>query len=353
MEISQRQFGFINDELVNEFTLINDNGMEISCLNYGCIITKIIVPDKDENFENVVLGFDSLSDYEEHSPFFGAVCGRVAGRIAKGEFELNGESFSLAKNSGNNHLHGGIHGFDKIVWDAEIIDNQGENVSVFFSRISPKGEEGYPGNLVMSIEYMLTNENELIIKYKGETDKDTLVNVTNHSYFNLSGNLKRDILEHELQLKSDQFLELGEDLIPTGKYLRVEDTPFDFQKGRKIREGTFSQNSQNILVGNGFDHPFLLKEHFQKEIILKDNESGRVLTVETDEPCVVVYSGNMLSDDFQINGVQSKKHLGICLETQAPPDAINHKHFPTIILKAGENYNRTTKYTFYTVGLTL
>ncbi|RXJ02065.1 galactose mutarotase [Anaerobacillus alkaliphilus] len=346
MNVTRAPFGFINNQEVTLYTLTNNQGMIVSVLNYGCIITKIIVPDNKGSFENVVLGFDKLEDYIEHSPFFGAICGRVAGRIGKGEFDLNGKIYTLAKNDGENHLHGGIHGFDKVLWDAKVKD---EELTVQFSRTSPDGEEGYPGNLEMKVTYQLTNENELIITYHGTSDEDTLVNVTNHSYFNLSGDLKDDVLHHELQLKSNAFIELGDDLIPTGQILDVDDTPFDFRKGRKILDGVNSSDHQNILVGNGYDHPFMLSHNNQQEIVLTEPMSGRKLIIETDEPSVVVYSGNMLQENTQVYGVQSRKHLGICLETQGPPDAIHHEQFPTMTLKKGEEYVRSTKYTFSTI----
>ncbi|MCT8137120.1 galactose mutarotase [Anaerobacillus sp. CMMVII] len=345
MELSQNHFGFLDGKEVTQYTIKNDHGMKVSFINYGCIVTEISVPDANGLFENVVLGFDNLEDYLNFSPFFGAICGRVAGRIGRAEFELNGKTYQLAKNDGENHLHGGRVGFDKVIWNAEIEDSS----TVKFSRTSLSGEEGYPGNLAMDVTYSLTNENELNITYHGVSDEDTIVNVTNHSYFNLSGDLKTDILDHELQLKSDKFIELGNDLIPTGEVLPVENTPFDFRNGRKIRDGVNSEFHQNVLVGNGYDHPFLLNEHHQKEIILRDLSSGRELIIETDEPCVVFYSGNMLQDHYQINGIQSKKHLGLCLETQGPPDAIHHPNFSTSILKKGETYSRSTRYTFSTI----
>ncbi len=346
MNVTKERFGMVDHQEVTLFTLTNDQGMVVSVMNYGCTITKIIVPDKNGTFENVVLGFDELEGYLEHSPFFGAICGRVAGRIGKGQFELNGKNYTLAKNDGENHLHGGLKGFDKVLWDAEINE---EELAIHFSRTSPDGEEGYPGNLEMKVTYQLTNENELIITYRGISDEDTLVNVTNHSYFNLSGDLKNDVLDHVLQVKSDAFLELGDDLIPTGKYLDVEGTPFDLREGRKIQDGVNSSYHQNVIVGNGYDHPFLLNSNYQQEVVLSEPTSGRTLIVETNEPAVVIYSGNMLQDNIQVYGVRSCKHLGICLETQGPPDAIHHEHFPTMILKKGEDYLRTTKYTFSTI----
>ncbi|MGF6947655.1 galactose mutarotase-like enzyme [Neobacillus sp. B4I6] len=221
-----------------------------------------------------------------------------------------------------------IKGFDKVVWDAAMIENEQE-VGIQFSYISPDGEEGYPGNLTIKVTYTLNNKNELSIHYYGQTDQKTLLNVTNHSYFNLSGNLKRDILNHSLTIKSDKFLELNNELLPTGNLLDVENTPFDFNDERLIKSGAASDYPQNLLAGNGYDHPFLLKTNHDNEITLKDQESGRTLTIETDEVCVVIYTGNSLSSEGEIRGVPSRKHLGICLETQGLPDAIHHSHFPS------------------------
>jgi aldose 1-epimerase len=345
MKVYYGHFGQIDNKKIHWFTLVNDHGIEITAINYGCIITKIITPDKVGNYENIVLGYDTLAEYEKNHAFFGAVCGRVAGRIKEGAFKLDGQDYSLVKNDNGNHLHGGNKGFDKVVWDAEIIENDLE-IGVEFSYVSPDGEEGYPGNLAIKVAYMLNNDNELSIHYSGHTDQKTLLNVTNHSYFNLSGNLKRDILSHSLKIKSDRFLELNEDLLPTGIFKDVENTPFDFREEKFIEAGVMSDHPQNLLAGNGYDHPFLLNRNHDNEIVLQDPESGRTLTIETDEVSVVVYSGNSISADGEIRGIQSRKHLGICLETQGLPDAIHHPHFPSIILDKGQRYNSITKYKF-------
>lgn len=344
MEILMEKFGTINGKPVRSFTLKNENGMAVTCLDYGCIITSIVVPDANGRFENVVLGFDSLEEYIEHSPFFGAICGRVAGLISKGEFKVEGITYQLEKNDGPNHLHGGKIGFDKVVWNSNVLENEN---AVEFSRTSPDGEEGYPGNLKMKVKYTLTSDNELIITYHGTSDQTTVVNVTNHTYFNLSGNLKSDILDHELQLKSNQYIEMNPELLPTGDLVDVEDTYFDFRNGRKIRSGVESNEKQTILAGQGYDHPFVLSSNNQQEIILKDHTSGRALIIESNEPCVVLYTGNQMTNAFSIRGVQSKKYLGVCLETQKAPDAINQTHLPSsIVLEKGKEYQTNTKYSF-------
>ncbi|CRK81305.1 aldose epimerase family protein [Neobacillus massiliamazoniensis] len=348
MRITHEPFGEWDGQLVTAYTMVNDHGMSVTSLDYGCIITSVLTPDKNGKIENIVLGFDTIEEYREHSPYFGAVVGRVAGRIKNAEFELDQKTYQLAANDNSNHLHGGVQGFDKVIWKTEMVKHE-DWVRLEFTYLSKDGEEGYPGNLQTKVTYTLTNENELQIAYRGESDKRTLLNVTNHSYFNLSGNVKRDILGHQLTLKSSSFVELGDDLIPTGQILPVENTPFDFQSGRKIKDGATSEHSQNILVGNGYDHPFLLTENNRNEIILVDDESGRMLTVETVQPAVVLYTANQLGDHFSMRGVQSRNYLGLCLETQGVPDSIHHPHFPPSILEKGELYQSTTKYKFSVV----
>jgi aldose 1-epimerase len=348
MRVVKEEFGRVNDQTVFLFHLINDQGVEVGCINYGCIITNVITPDKNGNFENIVVGYNTLKEYVEDSYFLGAAIGRVAGRIKGGSFELDDKPYSLAKNENSNHLHGGINGFNQRLWDAEIIEREQE-IGVQFSYFSPDGEEGYPGNLTIKITYTLNNDNELTIHYSGVSDKKTLLNMTNHSYFNLSGNLKRDILSHSLMIKSDRFLELNEELLPTGEMLDVKGTVFDFTNDRFIQTGADSNHPQNKLAGGGYDHPFLLHTQHDNEIVLKDPVSGRTLTIETDEVGVVVYSGNQMQSEGEIAGVPSRKYLGICLETQGLPDAIHHPQFPSWILDKNQEYSSKTSYKFETV----
>ncbi|MDP4083241.1 MAG: aldose epimerase family protein [Bacillota bacterium] len=345
MRISQEYFDELKGQKITAYTLINNNGMEVTSLDFGCIITKLVVPDRDGVLENVVLGFDTIDEYVTRSPYFGAIVGRFAGRIKNAEFTLNNEIYQLVQNDNSNHLHGGLKGFDKVMWETNVVENE-DSASLVFSYLSMDGEEGYPGNLLMKVTYTLNNDNELIISYNGKSDQDTLLNMTNHTYFNLSGHVKRNIFNHQLILKSNTFLELDEKYIPTGKILEVNGTPFDFQIGRKIVDGVNSNHPQNILVGNGYDHPFLLNENNNNEILVMDSESGRKLTIETDQPAVVLYTSNQLPDSFSIRGIQSEKYLGLCLETQGLPDSIHHPHFPSSILKKEEVYCSVTKYKF-------
>lgn len=346
MKIIDKIVGNYDGQSVIEYSLTNDSGMTVSCLNYGCVITKIIVPDRQGNFENVVLGFEEFEDYLDLSPYFGCVVGRVAGRIKGARFELDGKEYLLADNEHPNHLHGGKKGFHSVVWKTEKIEED-EAVGLTFYYHSPNGEEGYPGNLDTYVTYLLNNKNELVITYEGKTDQKTLVNLTNHSYFNLSGNLKRECTEHILQLESDRFLELGEDLIPTGKVIAAKNTPFDFQHGRRILSGVNSEHPQNVLAGNGYDHPLIFTKKGENTVVLSDEESGRTLMVTTDQPCVVVYTSNQLEAPFSISGVRARNYLGVCLETQGLPDAIHQPDFPSVILNPEEVYYSTTKYRFF------
>ncbi|MBU8791313.1 galactose mutarotase [Oceanobacillus caeni] len=345
MQVKQERFGEVDGNTVYSFTIKNERGVELTCINYGCIITEMIVPDLQGNFENVFLGYDTLEEYLNDTTYLGAIIGRVGGRIKGAQFKLDGQSHTLAKNEGNNHLHGGIKGFNRVIWDAEVFEQENE-AGVQFKYLSPDGEEGYSGNVAIKVTYSLNNENELVITYNAVSDKKTPIALTNHSYFNLSGNLKRDILNHTLKLKSDRFLELDQEFIPTGAMLDVRNTPFDFTEERTIKSGTVSNHPQNVLVGKGYDHPFLLSNNHDEEIVLKDPESGRTLIVETDEVGVVVYSGNLIGDKGYIRDIPARKHLGICLETQGLPDAIHHPAFPSIIIDKDQKYSSATRYKF-------
>jgi aldose 1-epimerase len=345
MSISKRLFGKVNEQNVYEYTLTNGNGIEISCLNYGCAITKMIVPDRKGNYENIVLGFQDIAEYQKNSIFAGVVVGRVAGRIQGAHFELEGQTYTLATNDGPNNLHSGPNGFQHAIWDEAVINKEEEAV-IEFSYTSLDGAEGYPGILTTKVTYTLNNKNEFTIHYHGQSDKTTLFNPTNHTYFNLSGNCKQDISQHSLKMDSSQFLEVTQQLLPTGNLLDVQDTVFDFRSGRKIEEGIRSADKQNIIAGRGYDHTFVLDSNHNKEIILQDEESGRVLTVETDAVGVVLYTGNHIPGNFDIYGIQSRPYLGVCLETQGLPDAIHHSKFPSVVLQKDQVFTTTTTYTF-------
>src|SRR5699024_8138890 len=238
------------------FILENKNGMQVHILNYGGIITKIMVPDKNGRFENIVLGFQDYWNYKENPDYFGAIIGPIAGRIEQGCFELDGETYKLEKNEGTNHLHGGLNGFHQVVWEGETFRNSNE-VGVKLTYQQNGKEQIYPGNIKAHVTYSINNLNQLGIDYSATTDKKTPVTVTNHTYFNLTGNLKDTVLNHQVKMNSDRYLKLDHRLVPTGDVLEVKDSPFDFKDGRKLKDGTFSNHEQNRLVGHGYDHYFL------------------------------------------------------------------------------------------------
>lgn len=343
MEINTYSYGTFDNQNVQAYTLKNDQGLSVTCIDYGCIITEIITPDRNGVSENVVLGFDNLEGYLADTTYQGAIIGRIAGRIRAGEFTLNGKTYTLDKNENGNSLHGGVKGFNHVVWDSTIIEEE-KRVGVEFKYVSKDGEGGYPGTVEMTVTYSLNNENEFVISAKGIPDEDTILNLTNHAYFNLSGDVKRDILDHELTIKSSQFLELDQEFLPTGELLNVSGTVFDFQNGRKIADGVNSDDQQIALVGQGYDHPFLLDE---QDIELYDETSGRHLKIETNQSAIVIYTSNTMKG-FDLRSGEANPYQGICLETQAPPNAINHPHFPSTVVKKGEAYNWQTKYTFGT-----
>lgn len=346
MLVHEKLFGFIDGLPVTLFTVRNNNGFEVSCMNYGCVITEILASNSAQQYENVVLGYDTLEEYGQNTNYLGAVVGRVAGRIKGGSFCLEENIHHIPKNENNNHLHGGPNGFSQRLWDATVLEGNQET-TIEFTYLSKDGEEGYPGNLEMKVAYtILSDEDTLSITYNGISDKDTLVNVTNHSYFNLSGNLKRDVLEHKLMMDSPTYLELNEEFLPTGNLISVENSVFDFRKSRKIADGVASDHAQNILIGNGYDHPFLLKENEHREMVLTDEESGRKLVVKTTESAVVLYTGNNLGSSEIMRGEQLRDYLGLCLETQGPPDSIHHPHLQSSILRAEDEYKSTTTFSF-------
>lgn len=341
MNITRENFGISKDgDKVELFTLYNGK-MSVKISNYGGIITAINMADREGNIDNVVLGFDKFEDYisEEYvssGPYFGAIIGRCANRIAKGRFSLNGKDYTLAVNNGENHLHGGLVGFDKKVWGAETSESDSELV-LKLSLFSPDMEEGYPGNLNVSVTYILNKSCELVIRYEATTDKDTVVNLTNHSYFNLSGG-KENIFNHTLQMNASQMTE-GIDLIPTGRILAVEGTPFDFREekviGRDIPEHLEVGYDNNYLVDN-------YSGSIKQIAILRDRNSGRFVNVMTNTPGTQIYTGYYIPE---ING-KFGSYAGVAIETQFYPDSINRPEFPSVVLKEGEKFDKTTVFKF-------
>lgn len=336
MSISRKTFGTGPEaEEVYLYTLTNSRGVEVSITNYGGAITSITAPDRNGVFGDVVLGYETLEQYIRNPRYLGALIGRHANRIDGGKFSLNGVEYQLGQNNGANHLHGGVKGFDKRVWNASDTAS-GLHLQYF----SKDGEENYPGNLKVVVDYSLNDENELRIDYHATTDKDTIVNLTNHSYFNLAGH--GTILDHELTLHSESFTPVRDDLIPTGEIRSVDGTPMDFRTG--------------CVIGNGgYDHNFVLEgwKHGSIRSVARLNEpkSGRVMEVLTTQPGIQFYSGNFLDGSLiGKGGVAYQKYAGLCLETQHFPDSPNQPDFPTTVLRAGEHYNETTIYRF-TTGL--
>lgn len=330
-----------------EFTLVNDEGMEVSILNFGGIITKIITPDQNGTMKNVVLGYKDYKEYEDNPNFLGATVGRVAGRIQDASFTLDGKTFSLEKNDDENHIHGGSEGFHHVIWDSET--KQSDNVvSLTLSLHSNDGDGGYPGNLDLSVTYSLNNDNNFRIQYEAKSDKKTALTLTNHSYFNLSGNNTRTIQDHYVTINSDQFVELDETLIPTGTILNVNNTAFDFTNGRLLADGMESTHKQNILADNGYDHYFIFENQNEGHINVVDDISGRTLTVQTNQPGVVMYSSNSLNEGMTLANGKSRPYLGVCFETQGSPASLHNDGFPSIILEANQPYSKYTEFSFNT-----
>ena len=329
------------------YVLTNQRGMCVKIMTYGGIITELHVPDRQGKLGDVVLGFDNPVPYLKGHPYFGCIAGRVANRIAKATFTLDGQKYSLAVNNGPNALHGGIKGFDKVIWHAAASESK-DSLTVKMTYASADGEEGYPGKLTASVAYTLTDENELVMEYQAESDKATPINLTNHSYFNLAGAEKGDILRHQLMLNSAYYTPVDADLIPTGEILKVTGTPLDFLQPRAIGD-RIEKLKPNP---GGYDHNFVLNgidgENKQAAEVYEPT-TGRVMQVFTTEPGIQLYTGNFLQGDIKgKNDVVYGRHSGLCLETQHYPDSIHHPHFPNSILRPGRIYRQTTRFQFST-----
>jgi len=343
MDVTRAPFGKLADgTAVDLYTLVNKNGLKARIMTYGAILVSLEVPDKAGVFGDIVLGYDTLDGYVKNNPYFGAIVGRYGNRIAKGRFTLGGVTYKLATNNGENHLHGGLKGFDKVVWEAEPRMEE-DGVGLKLTYLSKDGEEGYPGNLDVKVRYALTNDNELRVAYEAESDKATPVNLTHHSYFNLSAGA-RDILGHELMLAADRYTPVDKGLIPTGKLAPVKGTPMDFTRPMTI-------GSRIAKVDGGYDHNYVLNK---PEVAmglatrLTDPPSGRVMEIYTTEPGIQFYSGNFL--DGTITGKGGRiytKHFGLCLETQHFPDSPNHPDFPSTIVFPGRVLKSLTIHKFY------
>jgi len=345
-DITTEQFGQLDGERVLLFSLVNELGMEVKITNYGGIITSLKVPDRTGKLADIVLGHDSLEGYLKRSRYFGALIGRYANRIAHGRFSLNDTTYSLAHNNGPNHLHGGLKGFDKVVWEAKEVLKPG-SAGVELHYLSQDGEEGYPGNLRLRVTYLLNQENELRIDYFATTDKETIVNLTNHSYFNLAGN--GTVLDHELMINAAAFTPIRDNLIPTGEIRSVSGTPMDFTRPTSIG-ARIKDNYEQLEMAGGYDHNFVLSrngESLTKAARLYEPTNGRTLEVFTTQPGMQFYSGNFLDGSIAgKGGTVYGKYSGCCFETQHFPDSPNHPSFPSTTLKPGENYQHTTVFKF-------
>jgi aldose 1-epimerase len=342
-------FGELDGQPVEMYTLSNANGMRITVLTYGGTIQSITVPDKDGNAGNVALGFDNLDDYVARSPYFGCITGRYANRIARGRFTLDGQEYELAINNDPNTLHGGEVGFDKRIWTVESADAQ----SISLTYTSPDGEEGYPGTLDVTVTYTVTDANELRIDYLATTDATTVLNLTNHSYFNLAGEGSGTIFDHELMLNAPEFTPVDETLIPTGELAPVAGTPFDFTTAKPIGQDIRDSSDEQILIGRGYDHNFVIDRSDVAEGELAmvaqvtEPESGRMMEVHSTEPGVQLYTGNFLDGTFAgTSGMVYRQSDAFCLETQHFPDSPNQPDFPSTVLEPGDEFTSTTVYTF-------
>ena len=344
-KMTRQDFGKTPDGPASLYTIVNRAGAEVRITNYGGIVVSLKTKDRAGRLADIVLGFDSIDGYLKEHPYFGALIGRYGNRIGKAQFTLNGKKYTLAKNNGDNTLHGGARGFDKRLWKAR---EAGEN-TLELSYVSKDGEEGYPGTLTVTVRYTLTDANELKIDYSATTDKDTVLNLTNHTYFNLAGQGEGDILQHQMMLNADRFTPVDGGLIPTGELRKVEGTPFDFRKPTAIG-ARINQAEEQLKLGKGYDHNWVLNAAAQgltKAAEVYEPKSGRVMEVFTKEPAIQFYTGNFL--DGTLTGKAGKVYkfrYGFCLETQHYPNSPNDARFPTTVLKPGQRYETSTVYKF-------
>ncbi|MBK79077.1 MAG: galactose-1-epimerase [Flavobacteriaceae bacterium] len=333
---------------VDLYSFKNENGMQVDIINYGGIITSLKVPDKNGETENIVLGYSKLKDYINENPYFGSIIGRYGNRIAKGKFNLNGNQYTLATNNDENHLHGGNIGFDKVIWDAETKINSNSS-SLILKYLSRDMEEGYPGNLYTTVTYKITNDNSVEIKYEAQTDKTTVINLTQHSYFNLSGDFNQSILNHKVKINANQFLPVNKSLIPTGNKLNVSMTPFDFRDYKEIKKDINADDLQ-LNYGNGYDHCWVLNDYKNGYRLVASafhEESGRLMEVYSDQPGLQFYTGNFLDGSLpqKEEGFYNFRS-GFCMETQHFPNSPNQPDFPSVTLNPNEKYNSKTTYKF-------
>ena len=349
VSIKKQSFGkTIDGNEVHQYILKNKKGMEISVINYGGIITSWKAKNRDGIYQDIVLGFDNIYDYETKNPYFGALIGRYGNRIAKGKFSIDDKNYTLATNNDVNHLHGGNKGFDKVIWDVDEILGD-SSASLVLKYMSSDMEEGYPGNLNVKVIYRLNNNDELSVIYEADTDKTTIVNLTQHSYFNLSGDFNQDISNHDLKINADSFLPVDSTLIPTGEIRDVIETPFDFLQPKKVGRD-IEKNNEQINYGNGYDHCWVLNNYSDGVRFVAsayDDSSGRLLEVYSDQPGIQFYSGNFLDGSLKSKYEGNYDfRSGFCLETQNFPNSPNENSFPSPLLKPGEKYLSETIFKF-------
>lgn len=351
MKIEKKPWGEVEGKKVDLYTLTNAKGVVMTVTNYGGIVVSLLVSDKAGKMGDIVLGYNDVASYVKNNPYFGCIVGRYGNRIGKAKFTLDGKEYKLAVNNGENSLHGGVKGFDKVVWDAKEVKEK-DAVGVELKYLSKDMEEGFPGNLSVTITYWLTNNDEFKIDYHATTDKPTVVNLTHHTYFNLAGEGSGDILGHELMLHADKYTPVDAGLIPTGKLDPVEGTPMDFRKATAIG-ARIDADFEQLKFGKGYDHNWVVKKEKPGEMELAatvyEPKSGRFMEVLTTEPGIQFYAGNFL--DGSITGKSGKAYAlrnGLCLETQHYPDSPNKPDFPSVVLKPGATYKTSTIYKFST-----
>lgn len=344
MSVKTEKFGVTKEgKEVTLFTLENKNGMRADFIDFGANIVRLFVPDQNGKLDDIVLGFDDVAGYEENGCFFGSFIGRHGNRIGNAEFQLNGVTYELEKNDGDNNLHGGTPGYNKVMYKAETTDN-----SVSFSRTSPDMEQGYPGNLDICVTYTLTDDNELKISYQAKTDKDTLCNVTNHSYFNLKGHDGGTITDHKVWIRANGFTETSDDLIPNGNIIDVAGTPMDFRTEKTIAQD-IEADYKPLKIAGGYDHNFVLEKEtgkMEKVAELSEETTGRRMEVYTDLPGMQLYTGNFIVKEDGKDGTEYTKRTGVCFETQFFPNSVNVPSFESCVLKAGDTFTSSTVYRF-------
>jgi len=344
----------INKDLLKTFVLTNAHGVSVKILNFGAKVMSITVPDKEGNFGDIVLGYDTADEYIKGNPYFGAIVGRYANRIANGHFSLGRIEYTLCKNNGNNSLYGGSGGFNNVIWDIVNFKNENKNYFAKLKYLSKDGEEGFPGNLMVYVTYTLSDDNELIIDYGASCDKKTIVNLTHHSFFNLKDGGKSNVLDHVLKINADKYTPVNRELIPTGEIVSVKQTPLDFTTPMAIGK-QINDDFEQLDFGNGYDHNFVLNRgnnalHFAAEVY--EPVTGRKMEVYTTEPGMQFYSGNFLDETyFGKNHIEYKNRSAFCLEAQHFPDSPNHPNFPPVVLNLEEKYQQKTVYKFSVVNV--